>query len=92
MDTDVQLISPKDRMRMIENKEARLQGKGAPTDYEYQGYPQAGYDALKKLDFPWPIAKIALQHRECYDGSGFPEGIKGEDILRIQDIDRCRCR
>ena len=39
------------------------------------------YETLEKVDFPWPIAKIALQHRECYDGSGFPEGIKGEDIL-----------
>jgi HD-GYP domain-containing protein (c-di-GMP phosphodiesterase class II) len=39
------------------------------------------YEILEKVDFPWPIAKIALQHRECYDGSGFPEGIKGEDIL-----------
>lgn len=47
----------------------------------YKGYPQAGYDTLKKLEFPWPIAEIILQHRECYDGSGFPSGIKGEDIL-----------
>ena len=47
----------------------------------YQGYPQAGYDALKKLEFPWPIADIILQHRECFDGSGFPRGTKGEEIL-----------
>jgi putative two-component system response regulator len=47
----------------------------------YQGYPQAGHDAMKKIEFPWPIADIILQHRECYDGSGFPQGIKGEDIV-----------
>jgi putative two-component system response regulator len=47
----------------------------------YQGYPQAGHDALKKIEFPWPIAEIILQHRECFDGSGFPQGIKGEGIL-----------
>jgi putative two-component system response regulator len=47
----------------------------------YQGYPQAGHDALKKIEFPWPIAEIILQHRECYDGSGFPQGIRGEEIL-----------
>jgi putative two-component system response regulator len=47
----------------------------------YQSYPQAGYDNLKKIDFPWPIAEIILQHRECYDGSGFPRGIEGGKIL-----------
>jgi HD-GYP domain-containing protein (c-di-GMP phosphodiesterase class II) len=39
------------------------------------------YDILKEVNFLWPIANIALQHRECYDGSGFPRGIKGKDIL-----------
>ena len=47
----------------------------------YRNYPQSSYDILKEVDFPWPIAKITLQHRECFDGSGFPQGIKGEDIL-----------
>jgi putative two-component system response regulator len=47
----------------------------------YQGYPQIGHDALTKIEFPWPIAEIILQHRECFDGSGFPRGIKGEAIL-----------
>ena len=47
----------------------------------YQGYPQAGHDALKKIEFPWPLAETILQHRECYDGSGFPQGIKGEETL-----------
>jgi putative two-component system response regulator len=47
----------------------------------YCNYPKVSYDILREVDFPWPIANIVLQHRECYDGSGFPQGIKGEDIL-----------
>jgi HD-GYP domain-containing protein (c-di-GMP phosphodiesterase class II) len=47
----------------------------------YQGYPQNGNDTLTKIEFPWPIADIILQHRECLDGSGFPQGIKGKEIL-----------
>ena len=47
----------------------------------YQGYPQAGHDAMMKIEFPWPIADIILQHRECFDGSGFPQGVKGDAIL-----------
>jgi HD-GYP domain-containing protein (c-di-GMP phosphodiesterase class II) len=47
----------------------------------YRAYPQSSYDILKEVDFPWPVANIVLQHRECFDGSGFPQGIKGDDIL-----------
>jgi putative two-component system response regulator len=47
----------------------------------YRKYPQYSYDILEAVDFPWPVANIVLQHRECFDGSGFPQGIKGEDIL-----------
>lgn len=47
----------------------------------YRKYPQLSYDILATVDFPWPIADIVLQHRECFDGSGYPRGIKGEDIL-----------
>jgi response regulator RpfG family c-di-GMP phosphodiesterase len=47
----------------------------------YRNYPQISYDILEKVDFPWPVADIVLQHRECYDGSGFPRGLKGNDIL-----------
>ncbi len=47
----------------------------------YRNYPQLSYDILKEVNSLWPIADIALQHRECYDGSGFPQGIKGADIL-----------
>lgn len=47
----------------------------------YRNYPRMSCDILGEVDFPWPIANIALQHQECFDGSGFPHGIKGEDIL-----------
>jgi putative nucleotidyltransferase with HDIG domain len=42
---------------------------------------QAGYDILKNIDFPQPIAQIVLQHHENIDGSGYPGRLSGEDIL-----------
>jgi HD-GYP domain-containing protein (c-di-GMP phosphodiesterase class II) len=36
---------------------------------------------LKKVEFPWSIADIVLQHHERIDGSGYPAGLKGEEIL-----------
>ncbi len=44
-------------------------------------HPQVGYDILKDVEFPWPIAQIVLQHHERMDGSGYPLGLSGEDIL-----------
>ncbi len=44
-------------------------------------HPQAGYEILKAIDFPWPIADIVVQHHEYLDGSGYPYGLKGEQIL-----------
>ena len=46
-----------------------------------QGHAQAGYDVLKAVEFPWPVAKVALQHHERIDGSGYPQGLMGEAIL-----------
>jgi len=46
-----------------------------------RNYPKVGYDILKKVDFPWPIAEIVLQHQEKIDGSGYPRGLKGDEIL-----------
>ncbi|HTZ38845.1 MAG TPA: PAS domain S-box protein [Syntrophales bacterium] len=43
-------------------------------------HPQVGYDILKSIDFPWPIAEIVLQHHERMDGSGYPRGLKDGDI------------
>jgi putative two-component system response regulator len=44
-------------------------------------HPQIGYDILKNIDFPWPIAQIVLQHHERLDGSGYPHGLKDRDIM-----------
>jgi putative two-component system response regulator len=45
-----------------------------------QQHAQAGYDILKSVDFPWPIAQFVLQHHERMDGSGYPNGLRGEAI------------
>jgi PAS domain S-box-containing protein/putative nucleotidyltransferase with HDIG domain len=42
---------------------------------------QAGYEILTTIDFPWPVAEIVLQHHERMDGSGYPQGLAGDDIL-----------
>jgi HD-GYP domain-containing protein (c-di-GMP phosphodiesterase class II) len=44
-------------------------------------HPQAAYDILKKIDFPWPVDLIVLQHHERIDGSGYPQGLTGEETL-----------
>ena len=44
-------------------------------------HPQLGYDVLKGIQFPWPIADIVLQHHERIDGSGYPNGLSGDRIL-----------
>ncbi len=44
-------------------------------------HSRAGYAILKDISFPWPVAKIVFQHHERLDGSGYPAGLKGRDIL-----------
>ncbi|WP_319763512.1 HD domain-containing phosphohydrolase [Maridesulfovibrio sp.] len=44
-------------------------------------HSEAGYEILKGISFPWPVAQIVLQHHERIDGSGYPNGLSGEDIL-----------
>jgi len=46
-----------------------------------QTHAQAGFDLLKTAEFAWPVARILLQHHERIDGSGYPGGLLGEDIL-----------
>ncbi len=46
-----------------------------------KSHPEAGYDILKSIDFPYPVAQIAYQHHERVDGSGYPQGLKGDEIL-----------
>lgn len=42
---------------------------------------QAGYDILKNIEFPWPVAQMVYQHHEHLDGSGYPRGLKGGEIM-----------
>ena len=44
-------------------------------------HSRAGHDVLKNVEFPWPVALVALQHHERIDGSGYPQGLKGDDII-----------
>lgn len=56
----------------------------ALTSYEVamlRSHAQAGYEILKPLSFPWPVADIILQHHERLDGSGYPNALKENDIL-----------
>jgi HD-GYP domain-containing protein (c-di-GMP phosphodiesterase class II) len=46
-----------------------------------QRHPQVAYDILRQIDFPWPLDQIVLQHHEKIDGSGYPQGISGDEIL-----------
>jgi len=46
-----------------------------------KNHPKTGYEILKNIDFPWPIAEIVFQHHEKIDGSGYPRGLKGDEIL-----------
>ena len=57
-------------------------GKLSPVELlMVKGHAQAGYEILKNVEFPWPVALVALQHHERMDGSGYPLGLKGEDIM-----------
>ena len=40
-----------------------------------------GYDILKDVESPWPLAEVLLQHHERMDGSGYPRGLKGKEII-----------
>ena len=54
------------------------------TKTEFQlikDHPRIGYDILKSIDFPWPVAHIILQHHERMDGSGYPDSLLGDAIL-----------
>ncbi|MCF7793699.1 MAG: tetratricopeptide repeat protein [Candidatus Cloacimonetes bacterium] len=62
----------------ILTKPARL------TETEYsmiKNHPLAGYDILKTIDFELPVAKIVYQHHEKINGSGYPQGLAGNEIM-----------
>jgi putative nucleotidyltransferase with HDIG domain len=57
---------------------------GKLSELEYmliKTHSQAGYNILKDVEFPWPIADIVVQHHERLDGTGYPHGLKDGQIL-----------
>lgn len=57
-------------------------GRLSKTEFQLiKEHPRVGYDMVKDIAFPWPVAHIILQHHERLDGSGYPEGLLGEAIL-----------
>lgn len=44
-------------------------------------HPKIGYDLIKSVEFPWPLAEIVLQHHEHIDGTGYPCGLTGDEML-----------
>ena len=57
-------------------------GRLSPFEWEFiKSHPDAGYQLLLTVPFPWPIAEIVRQHHERVDGSGYPRGLSGADIL-----------
>ncbi len=72
-----------------------LSKPGKLTDIEFgliQQHTTTGYEVLKTIDYPWPIAEIVLQHHENINGTGYPYGLKDGDILieaqiiRVADV------
>jgi len=56
-------------------------GKISPTEFSLiKVHPEVGYDILKDIAFPWPVAQGVLQHHERLDGSGYPSGLTAEEI------------
>jgi HD-GYP domain-containing protein (c-di-GMP phosphodiesterase class II) len=61
-----------------------LSKPGKINDSEFsliKQHPQSGFEILKGIDFKWPVADIVLQHHERLNGSGYPYGLQGDDIL-----------
>jgi len=51
-----------------------------------QEHTTIGYEIMSTVDFPWPVAEMVLQHHENIDGSGYPKGLKGDEIKREAKI------
>jgi putative nucleotidyltransferase with HDIG domain len=62
---------------------------GKISDLEFgliKQHPESGYEVLKGINFPWPIAEIILQHHERIDGSGYPNGLSNDILLEARII------
>jgi len=62
----------------ILNRPGRL---SAPEFEIIRSHPEVGYDIVKDVQFPWPVAQMIRQHHERLDGSGYPAGLKGGQII-----------
>jgi PAS domain S-box-containing protein/putative nucleotidyltransferase with HDIG domain len=61
-----------------------LSKPGKLTEDEFRlikEHPKVAYEILSNIEFPWPVADIILQHHERMNGSGYPQGLSGDDIL-----------
>ena len=61
-----------------------LSKPGRLTEMEFKiikAHAQQGYEILKNIQFPWPVAEAVRQHHERVDGSGYPQGLKGDAII-----------
>ena len=60
-----------------------LSKPGKLSQYEFsliKDHPKVGYEILERIEFPWPVTKAILQHHERINGSGYPDGISGDEI------------
>jgi PAS domain S-box-containing protein/putative nucleotidyltransferase with HDIG domain len=73
---------------------------GKLFDYEFnviKVHPQTGYDILKHIEFPWPVAQAVLQHHERLNGCGYPSQLSGDEvimearILGVADVVEAMC-
>lgn len=61
-----------------------LSKPGRITEFEFgiiKGHSQVGYDILKSIEFPWPIAQMVAQHHERLDGTGYPHQLKDDQVI-----------
>jgi HD-GYP domain-containing protein (c-di-GMP phosphodiesterase class II) len=61
-----------------------LNRPGRITKHEFEiikPHSQLGYEIIQGLNFPWPIEKMILQHHERIDGTGYPKGLMGDEII-----------
>ncbi|HSW58280.1 MAG TPA: HD-GYP domain-containing protein [Dehalococcoidales bacterium] len=61
-----------------------LSKPGRLTSFEFdliKTHPMVGYDIMKGIEFPWPVADMILQHHERIDGSGYPKGLTNHETL-----------
>ena len=73
-----------DRRGMLQIPREILWRRGQLTPAEFElvkTHTERGFDSLRRIEFPWPVAEVVRQHHERMDGSGYPRGLRGEDIL-----------